>query len=467
MIPLRRFWRSQGSFILLLPIFASFGLGSLVVGYGTTAYARPHRATRTIRLAQDGASPDAPKAPTDAVDENLPAQANPVDDYKAVLGLIQKNYYGKVIDSKEKRKLTYEALRGMLAGLRDPFTSFLDPEEWNQMQATTRGNFEGIGAVLTQEGAEIKIDEPFENSPAERAGLKPEDVIVRVDNIPVLGKTVSDVVKLIKGKAGTQVRLTIVRGKEEKLISITRARVEPPVVKAYMQDTTNKIGYIQLKEFNEKSAEQLLQAFADLKQQGMKALIFDLRGNPGGLLDTAIQVASMFIPRDAKPELKNVVVYIHEGSGQETRKVLRGSQYIEGGIPLTVLVNDSSASASEIVSGAIKDYGLATVIGERTYGKGRVQTLYPLPDDSALRLTTALYFPPKHQDINFKHDDEGNRVPNTGGIIPDIEVKQPDTWKGFKDRDNDAQLKKATELLRLLLKGTPVSDARKQVTPKP
>lgn len=467
MNPFRKSRRSQTNLLLLLPLVASFGLGSLVLGYSSTAQARPHRATRAVQLAQDGTVPENPKAPTDSTDENLPAQANPVEDYKAVLALIQKNYYGKVVDAKEKRKLTYEALRGLLAGLRDPFTTFLDPEEWNQMQSTTRGNFEGIGAVLTQEGAEIKIEEPFENSPAEKAGVKPDDVIVRVDGTPVLGKTVTDVVKLIKGKAGTPVRLTIVRGKTEKQITITRARVEPPVVKAFMQDTTNKIGYIQLKEFNEKSAEQLQQAFADLKQQGMKALIFDLRGNPGGLLDTAIQVASMFIPRDTKPELKNVVVYIHEGSGQENRKVLRGSQYIEGNIPLTVLVNDGSASASEIVSGAIKDYGIATIIGERTYGKGRVQTLYPLPDDSALRLTTALYFPPKHIDINYKHDDEGNRIPNTGGILPDIEVKQPDAWKGFKDRDNDLQMKKATELLRLLLKGTPVSDARKQVSVKP
>jgi carboxyl-terminal processing protease len=466
MNPLRNLQRSQTATFALISLFTAFSCASLLSAYRLNAAPSPKTATRVQRIAQDDSLPDNAKAPTDGSDENLPAQADAVEDYKTALALIKNQYYGKKVDSKEKRKLTYEALRGMLSGLRDPFTTFLDPEEWGQMQATTRGNFEGIGAILTQEGAEIKIEEPFENSPAEKAGIKPDDVIVRVDGQPVLGKTVTDVVKLIKGKAGTQVRLNIVRGKTDKVITVTRASVEPPVVKYFMQDTTKKIGYIQLKEFNEKSSEQLQIAFRSLKQQGMKALVFDLRGNPGGLLDTAIQVSSMFIQKDSKPDLKNVVVYIREGSGQESRKSLRGSQYLEGGIPLVVLVNEGSASASEIVSGAIKDYGAGTLIGERTYGKGRVQTLYPLPDDSALRLTTALYFPPKHQDLNFKHDEDGNRIPNTGGILPDIEVKQPDTWKGFKDRQNDLQLVKATELLRLILQGTPVSDARKQVSQK-
>ncbi len=454
-----------GGIQMFLPFVVAAGFGSVLLGYANgdkRPASHPVPSVQPQVIAQDDDATT--KNPTTNFDEHLPAKADPVEDYKAALSLIQKNYYGKTFDAKTKRQLTYEAIRGMLFSLRDPFTGFLDPDEWTQMQATTRGNFEGIGAVLQQEGTEVKVVEPFENGPAETAGIRSDDVILRVDNQPTLGKTVNDVVKLIKGKANTQVHITVLRGKEEKSFTITRARVEAPVVKHWMQDDAAKIGYIRLTEFNEKSVEQLTLAFNDLKKQGMKGLVFDLRGNPGGLLDTAIHVASMFIQRDSQPDLNNVVVHIREGGGVEKRHNLRSADYILDNIPLAVVVNEGSASASEIVSGAIKDYGIGALFGDRTYGKGRVQTLYPLPDDSALRLTTALYFPPKKHDINYKHDDEGNRIPNTGGVLPDVPLEQPETWKGFKDKAGDLQLNTASAYLRLILKGTSKEDALKAVS---
>ena len=380
--------------------------------------------------------------------ETSDRKSDPIADYRSTLQLLKKYSYGTNVDAKKTRQLTYEAIRGMLASLQDPFTSFLDPDDWAQMQSTTKGDFEGIGALLQPSGHEVKIAEPIEGSPAEKVGLQSDDIVVKVDGESVVGKNINEVVKRIKGKPGTKVKLGILRRKEVLTFVITRANVIPPVVKHEMIDKDRKIGYIFLKEFNERSTEQLNTAFESLKKQGMKALVFDLRGNPGGLLDTAIQVASTFIPRNSKEELKNVVVFTREGSGQESRRTLRGDAYQLDGIPFVVLVNEGSASASEIVSGAIKDYGVGTIIGERTYGKGRVQSLFPLGDASALRLTTALYFPPSHNDINFKHDEDGVRIPNTGGILPDIEVKQANNWKGFKDKANDKQLQSGIEFLR-------------------
>jgi len=195
----------------------------------------------------------------------------------------------------------------------------------------------------------------------------------------------------------------------------------------------------------------------------MKALIFDLRGNGGGVLDAAVDISSAFIPANQNPALGNVVVYIHPGSGPEEKKMLRPDDYLLDRLPMVVLADGTSASASEITAGAIKDYGVGTLIGERTFGKGLVQTLFPLDDHSALRLTTNTYFPPRHYDINYKKDADFERVPNTGGILPDIEVKQPDTWKGAKDKVNDLQMQKGLAFLRARMKGLTVAQAKKQI----
>lgn len=452
--------------LLALPVLIALAVVSLVGGCASvhlSASVPPPIATPLSFAAS--APQQIAQLETDSPDKIQASDKydRPVEDYSDALALLRKNYYGTPLDARKRQQLTYEAIRGMLFSLRDQFTSFLDPDEWMQMEATTKGDFEGIGAMLSQEGPETRVVEPIETGPAEKAGIHTDDIIARVDGLPVLGKDLNDVVRLIKGKEGTKVRLGIVRDRKPLEFVITRSRVEPPIVKFWMEDSQAKIGHILLKEFNEKSLDQMNRAFESLQSQGMRALIFDLRYNPGGLLETAIDVASVFVPQqNEKPELKNVAVYIKEGNGHEVGRTLRDvdSAYTHP-VPLVLLVNDNSASASEIVSGAIKDYGIGTLIGTRTFGKGRVQTLFPLKDGSALRLTTALYYPPKHYDINFKRNEDGERIPGTGGVLPDIEVNQSPKWKteDFKDKADDTQLQAALGFLRAKLNGVATAQA--------
>ncbi len=387
---------------------------------------------------------------------------NPTDDYRVGMQLLERNYFGAPITASKQRSLTYSAIRGMLLNLHDPFTSFMTPTEWNQFQATTtRGDFEGIGIMLMSNGPNTVVEEPIKTGPAEKAGVKAGDIITEVNRVPVTGKSLDDVVKLIKGPAGTSVHLTVVRGKKTLHFVLVRALVRPPIVQYWMEDPKYKIGHIVLEEFNEQTMTQMNQAFLALRKQGMRALVLDLRYNPGGLLTMAIRLASAFVPRNYVPALHNNAVIIHDGSGEEEGEQLLGNQTSYKRVPLAVLVNGSTASASEIVSGAIHDYGVGTLIGERTFGKGCVQTLYPLDDGSCLRLTTALYYPPKHYDINYKQDENHNRIPGTGGLVPAIIVKQSPKWipDDFEDKKDDTQLKAALAFLRDRLQGQTVAAA--------
>jgi carboxyl-terminal processing protease len=382
--------------------------------------------------------------------------SGPYSAYEEALGILKKDYAGPAIGPKKTQELTYAAIEGMLNSLNDPFTSFLDPDDWRTMQQTTQGSFDGIGAVLEPIGKDVRVVRPIPNSPAYNAGIKAGDVVFSVGThdtrtgkllttTPTFGKVIGEVVKLIKGPRGTKVTVTVLRKGVVKPLSfvVTRAHVEPPIVSYWMEDQQNKIGHIVLNEFNEKSDQQFDKAVADLKHQGMRALVFDLRYNPGGLLNVAVDIGSRFIPR-------GTVVIVQEKNGQQKRYFADPGEPKLKDVPLAVLINENSASASEIVAGAIKDYHLGTLVGEHTFGKGLVQTLYPLPDDSALRLTTAKYFTPLGKDINNRYDDEHRPIFGTGGIKPDVEVKQSEAWtdQNFDDKKNDTQLHRAMDLLR-------------------
>ncbi len=458
-----------GSRLLLLPVVISLFFVATLAGYLTNNEPPPPLSSpvlpRSLTVQTSRADPPeralsvaAPK------EEDASAEVDPVASYKQALAMLDANYYGAPMDNKSTRHLTYEAIRGMLSSLRDQFTTFLDPGEWSQMQALTKGDFEGIGAYLDQKsGGFVRVVRPIPTSSAERAGLQSGDQIIGVNGLSVRGKEMGEVIKLIKGPLGARIRLEILRGTRTLALTVTRTRVEPPVVQHWMEDSQFRIGHIVLSEFNERSMEQLNSAFHDLERQKMKALVFDMRSNPGGLLDTAISVASIFVPLDSRDNaaLKGNVVILREGGGQEKGLKLRPYEHTHGQLPLVVLVNGNSASASEIVTGAIKDYGVGTIIGERTYGKGRVQTLIPMDDHSALRLTTQLYYPPRHVDINFRRDEEGMRIAGTGGIAPDIEVKQSAAWKeeNFRDKANDLQLQTALCFLRARLQKKTVTEA--------
>ncbi len=462
--------QSIESRLILIPLLAGLFFAATFTGYltsGSDTEKPSPPAPRSTPLSIETSRNDAVE-PSDSTapvrKDSHTGTIDPVVSYKAAIALLQTHYYGPSMESKSVRLLTYQAIRGLLFSLRDQFTTFLDPREWSQMQALTKGDFEGIGAYLDQkEGGFVRIVRPIATGSAERAGLQPNDAITAINGVSMRGKSLNDLVELIKGPLGTKIRLGIQRGDKRINVVVTRTRIEPPVVQHWMEDPQYRIGHIALSEFNEKSMEQLNAAFRDLERQKMKALVFDLRSNPGGLLDTAVSVASIFLPSEGSTvtELNRNVVILREGAGQEKGMKLRPYEHIHGQLPLVVLVNGSSASASEIVTGAIKDYGIGTILGERTYGKGRVQTLIPMDDRSALRLTTQLYYPPRHADINFRRDEEGMRIPGTGGIVPDIEVKQSQAWKeeSFSDKVNDLQLQAGICFLRARLQNKTVAEA--------
>jgi len=366
-----------------------------------------------------------------------------IETYSAVMERLKADYYGKEID---ERKVTYAAIRGMLLALGDPFTRFLDPDEYKKMREENEGNFQGIGAQLdTNSKGEVYIREPLPGTPAERADVRKNDVIIAVDDKPIKGMDIQDVVKLIRGPKDTKVKLTLKRpGQSKPLVKIiTRSVVQFRMVKWQMLDDKNKIGYIRLYQFNEKSDEQFDDALTELEKRNVKGLILDLRSNPGGLLQVAVDIGSRFI--ESGP-----VVIIQERGGQRNPLYVEQEKHNHKRYPLVVLVDKSSASASEIVSGAIKDVGVGTLVGTTTFGKGRVQTIMPLQDGSAVAITTAKYLTPKGTDIHKK------------GIEPDIVVEQPDPETimaqfGIKDTDKldlsdpkyDIQLTKAMDVLKV------------------
>lgn len=369
-----------------------------------------------------------------------------VETYSAVMERLKSDYYGtKTISEQE---LTYDAIRGTLHSLGDPYTRFMDPESYKKMREENEGNFTGIGAQLdTNKNDEVYIKEPLPDTPAMRAGVKANDVITAVDGKSIKGMDILDVVKLIRGKEGTRVTLTLRRPGAAKPIekSIVRKTVQFQMVDSRMADEQAKIGYVRLRQFNEKSDEQFDAALSALEKKQIKGLVFDLRGNPGGLLSVAVDIGSRFI--DSGP-----VVIIQERGGQKNPIYVEEDKHNHKRYPLAVLVDKSSASASEIVSGAIKDDEVGTLVGTTTFGKGRVQTILPLQDGSAVAITTAKYLTPKGVDIHKK------------GIEPNVEVEAAENLDPT-DPKTDNQLAAAIEVVKVKLGMLPKTALDKYVKP--
>lgn len=360
-------------------------------------------------------------------------EIDPIGTYNKVLQEVREKFFTEGTLPTDRR-LTYAAIRGMLNALDDPYTRFLDPEDYTELRSDNEGEFEGIGAQLegapTTEGY-IRISKPIADGPAAKAGIRRRDLIIKVDGRSVVGMGVDQAVKLIRGKAGTTVRLTVKRaGQPNPLeIPIVRRPVEFAVVESKMEP--GNVGYIFLAQFNEKAEVKLEQAIRDLEGRGARGMIVDLRGNPGGLLDAAIDISSRLIPGE-----RGAVIIVENGGDQDLRKT-SGRKYLLNRMPLVVLVNRSSASASEIVAGAVKDNKAGTVVGTTTFGKGLVQTVVPLEDGSACMITTAKYLNPSGKDINRSR---GHR----GGVEPDVVVEV--TEAQFLNGE-DPQLRKALELV--------------------
>jgi carboxyl-terminal processing protease len=336
--------------------------------------------------------------------------------------LIESEFYG---DLPTMQEVTYGAIRGVLLALGDDGTSFIDPERAAIMREDITGGFEGIGAVVNMlPNGRLTIVEPLPGRPAAQAGIQRGDLVLKVDDTPIQNMTLMEAVSLIRGPAGTTVRLTILRKgvKEPFEVSVVRERIEIEVVESRMLD--DGIAYVRLTEFNAKATKELKKALQELMAQEPKGLIFDLRSNPGGFLQTSVEVTSQF--------LDGGLVLTEKGKGGLEREypVERGGLAAE--VPLVVLVNAGSASASEIVAGAIQDAGRGILVGERTFGKGSVQLPHTLSDGSELRVTIARWFTPKGREIQSL------------GVIPDIEVEM--TLEDL-EAGQDPQLERAVEYL--------------------
>ncbi len=323
--------------------------------------------------------------------------------FSDTIDLVKKNYVEPVKD----KDLIYSAIKGILESL-DPHSSFLPPDMYKDMQTETKGEFGGIGIEITVKDGFPTVITPIEDTPAYKAGLKAGDQIIRIDNKPSKGMSIMDVVKIIRGAKGKPVVLTIWREgfQAPKEFTVVRDVIQVKSVKYRMLD--DNYGYIRIAQFQEKTSKDLDNAFKELekqaKEKGMKGLVLDLRNDPGGLLEQAVEVSDRFIE-------DGLIVYI-EGRKKEDSKMKfyahKSNTDYKG--PLVVLVNEGSASASEIVAGALQDYKRAIIVGKKTFGKGSVQTIFPLPDGSAVRLTTAKYYTPKGRSIQGE------------GVTPDIVV---------------------------------------------
>lgn len=317
-----------------------------------------------------------------------------------VLALVKKNYVEEVDD----KELVYGAIRGMLNSL-DPHSSFMSPDSYHEMQIETKGEFGGLGIQIGIKNKILTIIAPIEDTPAFRAGIEAGDKIAKIDGESTKDITIFEAVKKLRGPKGTSVTITIVRNGLQKPMDITIIRdiIKTKSVKHKIID--DEIGYIRLLQFQEKTAQDLEKALVEIsKTEGITGLVLDLRNNPGGLLNAAVDVSNKFLPAN------KLVVYIKGRDGDRNEyKTKNGTKPYD--YPMVVLVNGGSASASEIVAGALQDWGRAVVLGTKTFGKGSVQTIMGLNDGSGLRLTTARYYTPKDRSIQ------------STGIEPDIVVK--------------------------------------------
>jgi carboxyl-terminal processing protease len=346
-----------------------------------------------------------------------------IDLFGEVLEKINKEYVDKVDQSKSMDA----AINGLLQSL-DPYSAYMTPEIFEGMQTETSGKFGGLGIEVGMESGVVKVISPIDNTPASRAGLKAGDYIVKIDGVQVQGKSLMDAVDLMRGLVGSSIEITVRRRgvKKSLIFNITREIIQVQSVKSKLID--NSIGYIRLTSFNENSSKQIKEKVKKLnKNKNLKAYILDLRNNPGGLLSQAIKISDFFLENGEIVSTKSRTV-------SENRKWFAKKGDITGGKTLIVLINYGSASASEIVAGALKDHKRAIILGENSYGKGSVQSIIPLKNRGAIRLTIAKYYLPSGKSIS--------KV----GVTPDIEIAEGS--EDFKlNSETDNQLKFALKLL--------------------
>jgi len=343
-----------------------------------------------------------------------------------VFDKIKHNYVEDVADEA----LLESAISGMLTGL-DPHSTYLDAKAFEELRVGTTGEFGGLGIVVGMEDGFVKVISPIDDTPAQRAGVKAGDLIIRLDDTPVKGLSLDDAVKKMRGKPGSEIELTIVRKDEDQPLkfTITRDRIRVKSVKARMLEPG--YAYVRISQFQERTGKELHNAISKLKKENkgqLKGLVLDLRNNPGGLLDASVLVSDTFLDRGTVVSVKGRTEDNKLSQSATPGDILKGA-------PIVVLVNEGSASASEIVAGALQDHKRAVIMGQKTFGKGSVQTVIPLGNNSALKLTTARYYTPSGRSIQAE------------GIVPDIELehlqvaaKDDNGFKPLKEADLSGHL---------------------------
>lgn len=361
-----------------------------------------------------------------------------VDSKKEIISKINKlealidQYYMEDVDQQDIADGIY---KGLLQSLDDPYSCYYTEEEYEALLESSSGIYCGIGATVSQNvnTGIISIVKPFVKGPAHEAGLLPGDIVYKVNGEEVTGKDLTEVVSKIKGEEGTKAQVTIIREGESDPIdySITRKMIEVPTIEYEMLD--NKIGYIAVSEFDEVTAEQFSKAIKDLDSQGQVGLIVDVRNNPGGLLSTVVNMLDSMLP-------KGLIVYTEDKYGKKEEKFSDDKEKFMK--PVVVLINGNSASASEIFAGAIQDYKLGTIVGTTSFGKGIVQSIIPLTDGTAIKVTVSKYFTPKGKNIHGI------------GIKPDVEIELKEELKKkvVIEKKEDNQLQKGIEIINTQLK---------------
>ena len=358
------------------------------------------------------------------------ARAAASDTYRELnlFGDVFERVRADYVEKPDDSKLVESAINGMLAGL-DPHSSYMDPKSFRDMQVQTRGEFGGLGIEVTMEDGLVKVVAPIDDTPAAKAGVMANDIITQLDDENVQGLTLNQAVDKMRGPVNTKIKLTIMRKGSDKPIQVSIMRDVIRVKSVRSHPEGDDVGYIRITQFNEQTTDGLKQAINDLNSQlgadKVKGFVVDLRNNPGGLLDQAISVSDTFLD-------KGEIVSTRGRNAEETQRFNARPGDMTKNKPVIVLINGGSASASEIVAGALQDHKRATLIGTRSFGKGSVQTIIPLgAGNGALRLTTARYFTPSGRSIQAK------------GIVPDIEVLQdvPDDLKNRTDTKGEASLR--------------------------
>ncbi len=350
--------------------------------------------------------------------QNINTISSALKDFRK---LIDEYYIGEV----DEKKVMDETIKGYVNGLDDEYSEYMTAEEWEEYQINTLGNYVGIGIYMTQDVAgNVVVIEPIEGSPAEAAGLQANDYIVEVDGESVIGQDTAKVSSKIKGEEGTMVKLKVIRDNQYVTMDVERKAIKVYHVKNEMLE--NNIGYIKLSTFDEGCSDEFETAFKDLQGKGAQKLIIDLRDNTGGLVDEALKIADMIVPKDKK------MLITKNSKGQTETTVAKQDVMID--MDIIVLVNGYSASASEILVGCLQDNKEAKIVGTTTYGKGVIQNVFSLSDGSVLKLTTAEYFTPNETQINKK------------GINPDFAVQLVPEAEGQEEIDE--QLNKALEMLK-------------------